>query len=115
MKKYTWVIVAVVLVIIAFIVIPSLTAQTKTVPNAEVMSVEWVQDFKDVKAGQTFKQYSVPVSVLAPAMSEWSAKGFEAVVMYVKYDYSTNDITLAIELPDGTILEAIPPCPPYCP
>lgn len=115
MKKYTWLIIAVVLVIIAFFVIPSLTAQTKAVPDAEVMSAEWVWDFKDVKAHQSFKQYSVPVSALAPAMSEWSAKGFAAIVMYVKYDQFTDEITLAIELPDGTILEMIPTCPPFCP
>ncbi len=115
MKKYTLMIVSIMLVIIAFAMIPSLSAQTKTVPDATVMSAEWVQDFKDVKAGQTFKQYSVPVSALAPAISAWTAKGFNAVVFLVKYDQATDEITLAIQQPDAQILEAIPPCPPYCP
>lgn len=115
MKKYTLIIVSIMLVIIAFAMIPHLSAQSKTVPDAKIMSVEWVQDFKDVKAGQTFKQYSVPASAIAPAVNEWSEKGFEAIVMYVKYDHFDDEITLAIELPDGTILEALPPCPPFCP
>ena len=114
MKKYSLIIVSIMLVIIAFAVIP-LLAQTKTVPDAKAMDAEWTQDFMAVQAGQTFKQYSVPVSAIAPAMSAWTERGFSAIVMYVKYDQFADEITLAIGLPDGTILEKIPPCPPWCP
>jgi len=106
-----------VLVCVALVVAFAIT-KNNNAPEAEltyeVMDQEWSQSYLTIEPGQIIKQFMIPEEAVLINLGRMTNTGLNAVHLYVKVDWYENDIVIALRNPDGTFLERIPICPPFC-